>query len=632
MAASSAIPALVCIWMCVIFLITTGVWTCYAFEEQKIHLYDNVILPKASKSATFVVTGNFSQTALDFKGSDRASNVALSPQIDHFKDFHQGPDSTLIFREMKNFPSIQHYSNPKPKRVEVEPAISRPFGIVKSEKSFSSNAVRKQSKERYENIWLQHTPEVALNHKMSRSRGRPKNLQGKLPHEITKRSIPNELSENTMGERITRGHRIPKMRIAGSKTSKYGPKSTQYCPALPVSTRNIVRCSNGRKVGSKCSLSCASGFVIAGKRKTRKCRTRRYRRKRRKHFYHHSIPYWTGKQQDFQCVPVCKHLNVPLHGDRTCKMIDLPRGRALRCTTQCDNGYKLVGSSYNTCMEKGIWSGQPAVCKAASTRQTQKIRFKFREHQTLPCGEVYGLASFRKNGVVYLVAGDKSGNEVKIFRWGDEGFVDTPFQTFHYSSPEIVEILTAPDGRVWLMVGGAGPVTMFRLGEDNRFRRSHTTQLFDQTRHGDTIGFAELQGEFYRCYGRNRRETPVIVVHKLQDKPTPGGGDVFRRIMRKKLPGERVHQCSMYTEGNSLYTVATLNKPDGQGRIMIGHLTRNRMKIVDVISGKQLKEVSDSFGFTIDGGRYIAVSQSTENGKCLIYKRQWRNSKPVETG
>lgn len=62
------------------------------------------------------------------------------------------------------------------------------------------------------------------------------------------------------------------------------------------------------------------------------------------------------------------------------------------------------------------------------------------------------------------------------------------------------------------------PYFCYRMSQENGFERSHTTQIrvgSGAQAATDAIAFAELRGEFYRCYGRNRRETPVIVVHKL---------------------------------------------------------------------------------------------------------------------
>lgn len=66
---------------------------------------------------------------------------------------------------------------------------------------------------------------------------------------------------------------------------------------------------------------------------------------------------------------------------------------------------------------------------------------------------------------------------------------------------------------------------MNRLQSNGQFQRSHTTDIFsslNENQDADTIGFAEFRGEFYRCYGRNKRETPVFVVDKLQEKPKSG--------------------------------------------------------------------------------------------------------------
>lgn len=56
----------------------------------------------------------------------------------------------------------------------------------------------------------------------------------------------------------------------------------------------------------------------------------------------------------------------PEHGKQHCAMVNLPTGKALQCTAECNRGYKISGSTKRTCMERSVWSGKPATCEGMS--------------------------------------------------------------------------------------------------------------------------------------------------------------------------------------------------------------------------------------------------------------------------
>lgn len=85
-----------------------------------------------------------------------------------------------------------------------------------------------------------------------------------------------------------------------------------YCPALPVTARTIVTCTNGKKVGSKCFLRCAPGFLLSGGRRSRKCRL--HRRGMKRIHDDNPIPFWSGKQKNFHCGETLLHPNIIVTG------------------------------------------------------------------------------------------------------------------------------------------------------------------------------------------------------------------------------------------------------------------------------------------------------------------------------
>jgi len=73
--------------------------------------------------------------------------------------------------------------------------------------------------------------------------------------------------------------------------------NAMLCPAWPLDSNTIVNCSNGRRVGSRCWVTCPPGYKLLGSkhRSRRKCRVSKKKNKKRRK------PYWSGTDEKFQC-------------------------------------------------------------------------------------------------------------------------------------------------------------------------------------------------------------------------------------------------------------------------------------------------------------------------------------------
>ena len=87
--------------------------------------------------------------------------------------------------------------------------------------------------------------------------------------------------------------------------------------------------------------------------------------------------------------------------------------------------------------------------------------------------------------------------------------------------------------------------------------------------------------------------------------------------------GESLIQCAMFIVNDQLHVVATINKRNGRGKIIIGtSQPKKRMRIIRTVSRKELHNVSDvEVTQTSNGNQLLVVGQASPNGKCYVYRR-----------
>ena len=80
-------------------------------------------------------------------------------------------------------------------------------------------------------------------------------------------------------------------------------------------------------------------------------------------------------------------------------------------------------------------------------------------------------------------------------------------------------------------------------------------------------------------------------------------------------------QCSMFFLNKRLYTAVGINKQNGEGKISFGIAQKKRMRITHNLTQRQLHNISDIEIFNMaPHQKFMVVSQSTPEGKCLVYR------------
>nr|XP_009293023.1 uncharacterized protein LOC558139 isoform X2 [Danio rerio] len=117
------------------------------------------------------------------------------------------------------------------------------------------------------------------------------------------------------------------------------------CPALDNLVNGDLSCNSSFSYGSKCSFSCAEGFILQGASEISCTNTAE----------------WSQKPPHCEAV-VCPQLSDPANGYTNCSS-DEPFFGTI-CNFICFDGHQLDSNETVMCSHDGRWSGEVAVCQA----------------------------------------------------------------------------------------------------------------------------------------------------------------------------------------------------------------------------------------------------------------------------
>nr|AHA51060.1 E-selectin [Danio rerio] len=117
------------------------------------------------------------------------------------------------------------------------------------------------------------------------------------------------------------------------------------CPALDNLVNGDLSCNSSFSYGSKCSFSCAEGFILQGASEISCTNTAE----------------WSQKPPRCEAV-VCPQLSDPANGYTNCSSDEPFFGTV--CNFICFDGHQLDSNETVMCSHDGRWSGEVAVCQA----------------------------------------------------------------------------------------------------------------------------------------------------------------------------------------------------------------------------------------------------------------------------
>ncbi|XP_047198721.1 LOW QUALITY PROTEIN: P-selectin-like [Hippoglossus stenolepis] len=148
------------------------------------------------------------------------------------------------------------------------------------------------------------------------------------------------------------------------------------CPTLNSPTNGSLSCSRPHgefRFGSRCTSACEEGFLLNGTADT-ECTSLGT--------WNADTPLCTAKR--------CPALNPPSHGSLSCSK---PHGEfsfGSRCTSSCDEGFLLNGTSSSECTSLGTWSTDLPHCLARPC----PLLAEAPQHGRMNCSHPYSTFSY----------------------------------------------------------------------------------------------------------------------------------------------------------------------------------------------------------------------------------------------
>ncbi|XP_056133161.1 P-selectin [Lampris incognitus] len=136
----------------------------------------------------------------------------------------------------------------------------------------------------------------------------------------------------------------------GHWTSNVSTCTVKRCAPISSPTAGSVTCRGtlgSFSFGSRCSFTCREGYSLSG---------------------HHTVSCqasarWSAARPECTAVQ-CSTLEAPPHGSLRCQHPVGGFSYGSTCTTQCNEGFDLIGNNFTQCSSTGNWSDALPVCQA----------------------------------------------------------------------------------------------------------------------------------------------------------------------------------------------------------------------------------------------------------------------------